>query len=868
MNEQTIFTAAIERAPAERVAFLDEACAGDRALRARVEKLLALHEHASFLARPAAESPATLDQPLLERPGTQIGPYKLMEQIGEGGMGLVFVAEQHEPVRRKVALKLIKPGMDSREIIARFEVERQALALMDHPNIARVLDAGATASGRPYFVMELVKGVPITQYCDDNRLPPRERLAMFADVCHAVQHAHQKGIIHRDIKPNNVLVSSHDGRPVVKVIDFGVAKAVGQQLTEKTIYTNLAQMVGTPLYMSPEQAGMSGLDIDTRTDIYSLGVLLYELLTGTTPFDKERLKQAVYDEMRRIIREEEPQKPSTRISATDAAPSIAAQRNTDPARLSKLVRGDLDWIVMKALEKDRNRRYETASGFALDVQRYLADEPVQACPPSAGYRFKKFARRNKARLTISALLLLVVALAVGGAGWVFNDRIHREARTAEHVHQALSESENLYRQGKFPDALVSAQKAQAMLDHGGGSKAVWRRVRGRVADLEMAARLENSRLAGTVIGKDSRFVFETTARGYAAAFRGYGIDLETLEPVEAAERIRQQEIREQLTVALDHWISLSIVDPEVKQRLSAIVAMADSDAWRKRLRAAAGANVQSLKELANSPEVLGQPPSTLILLGTYLSTQGEAEAAIDLLRQAQRRYPGDFWLNLKLANFLWLATQHDDAIRFFTAAAAIRPESPAAIAQLGMVFDRKGMLGGGMIQNRCAAEAMANYQEALRRDPDYIDALVSYGLHLFTVKKDYKGAIGKFSRVIELDPKYHWGWGGRSMVYRAIGKHDSAIADLTQLLALHPLKWNNWRARADSYLALGQPNKAIADFTRAIDLKPDYAPAWSGRHDAYVALGQPEKAAADLEQLELLNKAAADKNQKADPDDR
>jgi serine/threonine protein kinase len=348
--------------------------------------------------------------------GTVIGPYKLMEQIGEGGMGLVFVAEQQHPVRRKVALKVIKPGMDTRQVVARFEAERQALALMDHPNIAQVHDGGETSTGRPYFVMELVKGVPITAYCDQNQAPVRDRLELFVDVCQAVQHAHQKGIIHRDLKPSNVLVMSNDGRPLVKVIDFGVAKAIGQQLTEKTIYTQAAQPIGTPLYMSPEQAGKSGLDVDTRSDIYALGVLLYELLTGTTPFDKERLRGADFDEIRRIIREEEPPKPSTRLSTLgQAATTISTQRNCDPKRLSQLVRGELDWIVMKALEKDRNRRYDTASAFAADVQHYLADEPVLAGPPSTTYRLRKFLRRNRVALTVSLLVLALCGAAVGSA---------------------------------------------------------------------------------------------------------------------------------------------------------------------------------------------------------------------------------------------------------------------------------------------------------------------------------------------------------------------------------------------------------------------------------------------------------------------
>jgi serine/threonine protein kinase/WD40 repeat protein len=407
--------------PEERAAFLDEACAGDVAKRARVEELLRAYQAAgNFLQgnRLSSEPAATVDDPTRERPGTIIGPYKLMEQIGEGGMGLVFVAEQQQPVRRKVALKVIKPGMDTRQVVARFEAERQALALMDHPNIAKVLDGGETAGGRPYFVMELVKGVPITQYCDQSQVPIRQRLELFVSVCQAVQHAHQKGIIHRDLKPSNVLVMSHDGTPVVKVIDFGVAKAIGQQLTDKTIYTQFSQLIGTPLYMSPEQAGESGLDVDTRSDIYSLGVLLYELLTGTTPFDKERMRTASYDEMRRIIREEEPPKPSTRISTLgQAATTASTQRKSDWKQLSRLFRGELDWIVMKALEKDRDRRYETANGFATDVQRYLQDEPVRACPPSAVYRLRKFIRRNKAAflttLAVAAsLVLAVVALAI------------------------------------------------------------------------------------------------------------------------------------------------------------------------------------------------------------------------------------------------------------------------------------------------------------------------------------------------------------------------------------------------------------------------------------------------------------------------
>ncbi|MHC4558748.1 MAG: protein kinase domain-containing protein [Planctomycetota bacterium] len=463
-TEEAIFKAAIQlKAQAEREAYILEACEDDQELLEKVRVLLKYHESNSFLDAPIFEPDIILDEsPLTEGPGTVIGRYKLLEKIGEGGMAVVYMAEQEKPIRRKVALKIIKLGMDTRQVIARFEAERQALAMMEHPNIAKVLDAGATETGRPYFVMELVKGVSITEYCDDNQLSTRERLDLFIQVCSAVQHAHQKGIIHRDIKPSNVMVTQRDGSPVPKVIDFGIAKATSRRLTEKTLFTRYAHIIGTPAYMSPEQAELSELDVDTRTDIYSLGVLLYELLTGTPPFSKDELHKAGYLEMQRIIREEEPIKPSTKLSTFgETLTDIAKHRGSTPDLLRKAIRGDLDWIVMKTLEKDRVRRYDSANALGADVQRHIDHEPVQARAPKAMYRLQKLALRHKSQVAVALVIaILVSALAITFSMWHLSRVQRRKNREFEH-NRMLSEAEGFFSNG---DALAALQRVEPILD--------------------------------------------------------------------------------------------------------------------------------------------------------------------------------------------------------------------------------------------------------------------------------------------------------------------------------------------------------------------------------------------------------------------
>jgi tetratricopeptide (TPR) repeat protein len=911
----TIFCAAIEIAtPEERAAYLDRACGADAQLQARVQKLVDAHFRAGdFLDRPAEGVSDTIDPPPPNAaPETDFGPYKLLEEIGEGGFGVVFLAEQTEPVRRKVAVKVLKPGMATRQVVARFEAERQALAIMDHANIAKVFDAGATSSGRPYFVMELVKGTPITEFCDTNHLPPRHRLELFATVCQAVQHAHQKGIIHRDLKPSNVLVSRHDTTPVVKVIDFGVAKALGQELTEKTLFTGIAQMIGTPLYMSPEQAGMSDLDIDTRSDIYSLGVLLYELLTGTTPFTKERFKKAGYDEIRRIIYEEEPPKPSTRLAdSKETLPSISAQRQTEPARLTKLVRGDLDWITMKCLEKDRNRRYATASGLASDIHRYLTDEPVQACPPSAVYRFGKFARRNRARLTVAGVVLFLLILLGVAGGWIMRDRAARRLGAEAEARAALREAVELQKGEKWPEALSAVRRAESALVGLAADPDLRRQLDDRHTDLEMVRRLENARLAPItwkegIPGGENGNDWKAETESLAEAFRWYGIALDEGSPEEAAERLRERSIRDQLVAALDEWAYLTrgATGPR-PARLVAIARAVDPDPWRNRLRDVEQRNdLKALEELATSAKADELAPASAVLLARVCEGTAVAERMLVVVRQVQQRHPSDFWLNAKLGDALreLQPPRTDEAIRYYTAAVALQPESPGAHKVLGHQLGIKGLwneaasefrkvielrpdyvavyeaLGEALYRAGRLDEANEAYHEAIRRKPDdaqihsnfgralkdrgrtdaaiaaYREAIrlkpgdavahCNLGLLLHNRERGNDEAIREYREAIRLNPalvEAHYNLGN---ALKQNGQLDEAIDEYRAAIRLKPvdaLAHNNLGTALKEKRWL---NAAIDEYCEAIRLKPDFALAHNNLGAALASQGRPDAAIA------------------------
>jgi tetratricopeptide (TPR) repeat protein len=763
-----------------------------------------------------------------------------------------------------VALKVLKPGMDTRQVIARFEAERQALAIMDHPNIARVFDGGATPTGRPYFVMEFVKGVPITQFCDEQTLSPRERLELFIPVCQAIQHAHQKGVIHRDLKPTNILVSRHDTTPVVKVIDFGVAKALGQELTDKTLFTGVAQIIGTPLYMSPEQAGMSDLDVDTRSDIYSLGVLLYELLTGSTPFAKEKFKKAAYDEIRRIIRDEEPPKPGTRLSESkDALPLISAQRQTEPAKLTKLVRGDLDWIVMKCLEKDRNRRYETANGVAKDIERYLADEPVLACPPSAGYRLKKFAHRNRGRLMAAAVLGAALLVAVGAAawsvGWVARDHAARQARLSGQVELILDDVNRLETEQKWRDAQAAVERAEAVLAGGDSTDVIQQRVREVRRDLAFVAELDHIRQASataierkaTDAGSAQSYVWAKAAHDYRSAFREYAVDVESLPKAEAVAQLqRKPSLVSPIVASLDDWVAVQRSLDESNPRWKALVAIArelDRDPLQDRFRAAWGRPMTAdlpaeLQRLAESLDVTTQPPATLRALALTFERVRLADAALQLLERSQDAHPNDFFLNLALANLYYQRQEYAKAHAYLSVAVALRPDSSMARNNLGLVLGDQGEVD----------EAIACLQKAIELDPRDGSAYCNLGIALHGQKK-LDEAVACYRKAIDIDPNDPIARHNLGNALLDERKLDEAVACFRKAIELEP------RAAA-SYTNLGAAlcdqdklDEAVACHRKSIDLNPKDANAYNNLGNALRKQKKPEETIAAYRKAVELN---------------
>jgi tetratricopeptide (TPR) repeat protein/serine/threonine protein kinase len=826
-----IFLQALEVAdPDERRAYLDAAC-GAGALRARVERLLEADGRAgSFLEGPATDLVPGGEEPAREGPGALIGPYKLLQQIGEGGMGTVWMAEQTEPVQRKVALKVIRPGLDSRQVVARFEAERQALALMDHPSIAKVLDGGATEEGRPYFVMELVKGAPITTFCDERRLTPRERLGLFVPVCRALQHAHTKGVIHRDLKPSNVLVALYDGRPVTKVIDFGVAKATAQKLTERTLFTEFGSVVGTLEYMSPEQAEPNQLDVDTRSDVYSLGVLLYQLLTGTTPLERNRLRGTTLLEALRLIREEEPPRPSARLSTAEGLPAIATDRGLGPRGLSDLVRGELDWIVMKALEKDRNRRYQSALAFADDVARYLADEPVQACPPSAGYRLRKLVRRHKRALATAAVLGLTLLVALGAvagsAGWVLRDRGARQAKLAGDMQLALQRGELLQEQGKRFEALAALEHAELLAGEAAPAPALRGRLaalRGRLdaeaRDEDFVARFEAIRLReqSRVNEQESRFALEAAFPEVRQALQQYGIAVGVTPLSEAVARVqgRPADVQARLLAALHECLAYApSQEAEARRWLVEVLNAADDDPWRAQLRQAWVADDgPAFGRLAGRAEVRKQPPSFLLWVAHRLPP-GAGPTRLEMLRRAQQTYPADFWANHGLAAALREGGRPAEAVRYYTAALALRPDNPGVYLNRADALRAAGDLDG----------ALADLRQAVARAPRYAMAHDSLGLALWD-KGDEEGAVAAYRRALVIDPKLATAHNNLGHALSARGDQEGAAAALRQALALDPEF-----AQAHNNLGIvlgrqGDREGAVAAYHRATELGPRRAPA-------------------------------------------
>jgi tetratricopeptide (TPR) repeat protein len=871
---KSLFLAASDLAdPAERAVFLDRECGGDAALRARVEALL----RANDAAPPPVAGGATVDSPVGQpqtvdhadptaRVGAILaGKYKLIEEIGAGGMGSVFMALQTEPVKRAVAVKVIKAGMDSKEVLARFEAERQALAMMDHPHIARVLDAGTTDGGRPFFVMELVKGTPITRYCDENKLTPRQRLELFVPVCQAIQHAHQKGIIHRDIKPSNVLVAMYDDRAVPKVIDFGLAKAAGQSLTEKTLMTGFGALVGTPEYMSPEQASLNNLTIDTRSDVYSLGVLLYELLTGTTPVDRKTLGKAALLEVLRIVREVEAPRPSAKLSSLGTLPSVAANRGTDPARLSRLMRGELDWLVLKALEKDRARRYDTPNALGRDIQRYLADEVVEARPPSVAYRLSKFVRRHRGQILVASLVML--ALMLGGAGYwyVQHERDARQAQRLRDVNEAMHAARTLRARGQLERAREEAHRALTLVESGPADAALVDRVTRLKAELD---REKNERDEKTnrqlAVGHYNRGL-NLVRRGqwdeaiacfkkaveldpkYASAHDELGYALSQKGQWDEAIACYKQAIKLDPKDAMAHanlgvglhrkgqWDeAIACFKKAVKLDPKNAMAHANLGVALKNKGRMLHGKGQVDEAIACFKEAITLDPRDSKAhngLGVALAGKGQTDEAIACYKKAIALDPNNARVHSNLGAGLLTKGQVDEAIACHKKAIALDPKLADAHSNLGAALAAKGQ----------GDEAIACYKKALEIDPKHVKAHLGLGLGL-TAKGQFDEAIAYCKKAVALDPKDASAHHSIGVALKGKGQRDEAVASFKMALALDPKNALTHYSLGVALNGKGQGDEAIACYKKAIALDPKLALAHANLGIELAAKGHVDEA--------------------------
>jgi serine/threonine protein kinase/tetratricopeptide (TPR) repeat protein len=865
MNEESLFAAALEKpSPAERQAFLEQACGNDVALRQRLERLLAADERRSGILEgqpPTADiNPA---QPGLVPGRIFAGRFKLRQKLGEGGMGEVWVADQTEPMQRRVALKLVRPGHDSTRMLARFEQERQALALMDHPNIAKVLDAGIDDAGRPYFVMELIKGMPITKYCDEAKLSPRERLELFIPVCHAVQHAHQKGIIHRDLKPSNILVALYDGKPVPKVIDFGVAKATGPRLTEQSLYTEVGALIGTLEYMSPEQAELNNLDIDTRSDIYALGAILYELLTGSVPFSRKELQAAALTDMLRMIKEVDPPKPSTKLSGSGTLPTVAAVRHMEPKKLIAMIRGELDWIVLKCLEKDRSRRYATANGLARDLERYLADKVVEARPPGVTYRLRKFLRRNR-RPVAATVALAMMFIAGSAAVWAVEARASRELAAAEKERAAREAWTTASVQGAIRDAGERVDEAWSVIDNpdrmqratDAAAAALHRAdefVAGGYLTDAKSAELEAARRDVEDLARHTKCVVTGAANLYkfwdelneegdydsyatvsfcvreGEALKEFGLDPINQAVEEVARAVAASRIRDPILSLLLEWhmqasrasdlneaARTPFASPMVRERLEQTIRATRQIAggsyarWQDLLDRH---DIPGLVAFTASVDGLQFRPCLVRELGRDLTRAVQLGALRDFLRAATDRYPHDIWLHQDLAIACWRVTPpaYDEAIRHISVALAQRPAVWGFHWTLGYCYAHLGSYDLAIAEYRCEM-ALA---------PKHSSAYVAIG-DLLAQKKDINGALAAYRDALRVGPRQ--GWSASLKMARMLskaGRHAEASAAYREGLDHLSPGPNGKTVFAEGLAADGIPALALEVMLTAIRENPN-----------------------------------------------